>query len=446
MQSNILKGTLFLFLFFLLLLSNFLSYSQNPVSPPGVYIADPSAHIWADGKLYIYGSLDESCEYYCSHRHHVLVTEDMKKWTLYSDVMASKGKGDAVPYNDNLLYAPDAAFKDGIYYMYYCQPDRSSAEGVATSFSPVGPFENGASINLQGYNQIDPSVFIDDDGQAYYIWGQFTLKMARLKPGMKELDPDSVRDSVLTELAHHFHEGAFMTKRNGLYYLIFADISRGDTPTCIGYATSRSPFGPYRYGGVIIDNNYCNPGNWNNHGSIAEFNGQWYVFYHRSTHGCNTMRKACVEPIYFNPDGSINEVEMTSQGAAEPLKAEETIQAEWACLLRGNLRVEQFSKSAEKLGQIKNGDRFCIKYIDFGNMSDSVTIRYSASGKGGRLTFNTDKPWHKRITTIDLTPSPDGTSWQTATFKTERIKGTGALWIQFISDDESMASVDWLRF
>lgn len=104
-------------------------------------------------------------------------------------------------------------------------------------------------------------------------------------------------------------------------YLVYADLSRADMPTCIGYATSKAPFGPYTYGGVIVDNDHCNPNNWNNHGSIAKFNGQWYVFYHRSTHGCNKMRKACVEPITFNPDGSIPEVEMTSQGAGGPLEA-----------------------------------------------------------------------------------------------------------------------------
>ena len=84
-----------------------------------------------------------------------------------------------------------------------------------------------------------------------------------------------------------------MTKRNGIYYLVFADISRAGMPTCLGYATSKSPFGPYQYRGVIIDNDHCNPGNWNNHGSIVEFGGKWYVFYHRSTQGSVMMRKAC---------------------------------------------------------------------------------------------------------------------------------------------------------
>ena len=156
------------------------AFAQNPIVPAGVYMADPAAHVWDDGKLYIYGSLDESTEYYCSWRHHVLVSEDMKTWTIYKDRFASKGENDQVSYNNSLLFAPDCMFKNGTYYLYYCQPDPQNAEGVATSKSATGPFVNGKTIYTYGYNQIDPAIFIDDDGQAYYVWGQFTMKMAKL--------------------------------------------------------------------------------------------------------------------------------------------------------------------------------------------------------------------------------------------------------------------------
>jgi len=158
-------------------------------------------------------------------------------------------------------------------------------------------------------------------------------RVYKLKSNMIEIDESTIKKDVLTESEHFFHEGGFMVKRNGVYYFIYADISRANRPTSIGYATSLSPMGPYSYGGVIIDNDHCDPGVWNNHGSIVEFKGQWYVFYHRSTHGSNTMRKACVEPIYFTPEGRIKEVEMTSQGAGKPLHAASKIEAEMACLL-----------------------------------------------------------------------------------------------------------------
>ena len=132
---------------------------------------------------------------------------------------------------------------------------------MAFSNTPTGPFTDGQPVDVGEYNEIDPDVFIDDDGQAYYLWGQFSLKMAKMNPDMVSLDSSSIRDNVLTEEQHHFHEGAFMCKIGELYYLVYADISRGDAPTCLGYATSEDPFGPYEYRGVIIDNNRCDPGN-----------------------------------------------------------------------------------------------------------------------------------------------------------------------------------------
>jgi len=164
---------------FILLFGSLNLHAQNPIVPAGVYIADPSAHVWKDGKMYVYGSNDESTNYWCSYTHHVLSSSDLLKWDLTKDVFSSKGENDQVPYNDNLLFAPDCQYKDGTYYMYYCQPG-NDAEGVATSKSPVGPFTNGKKIYTKGINEIDPCVFIDDDGQAYYIWGQFTAKMAKL--------------------------------------------------------------------------------------------------------------------------------------------------------------------------------------------------------------------------------------------------------------------------
>lgn len=169
---------------------------------------------------------------------------------------------------------------------------------------------------------IDPTVFVDDDGQAYYYWGQFSLKGAKIKPNMTELDEASIRDSLIDSREHFFHEGSFVFKRKGIYYVLYAHEGRRDRrPTSLGYATSSSPLGPFTYKGVVIDNFGCDPETWNNHGSIAEFNGQWYVFYHRSSHGSQIMRRACAEPIEFNADGTIDEVEMTSQGAGKPLDA-----------------------------------------------------------------------------------------------------------------------------
>jgi beta-xylosidase len=419
--------------------------AQNPISPPGTYIADPSAHVWRNGKLYIYGSLDESCDYYCSWRHHVMETEDMNNWKIHENVFSSKGENDQVPYTDKLLFAPDGAEAKDSFYLYYCMPDKQFAEGVASSDNPAGPFLHAENMDLGGHNQIDPSVFTDDDGQVYYLWGQFSLKMAKMKPNMRELDLTTLRDSIITEEEHFFHEGAYLTKRNGLYYLVYADISREEKPTCIGYATSKNPFGPYEYGGVIVDNDGCNPNNWNNHGSLEKFNNQWYVFYHRSTHGCVKMRKSCVEPVYFNEDGSIDEVEMTTQGASGPLNARHTLDAERACVLHGNVRIVQEDEKNEILAGINSGDKVFYKYLDFGEGVQKVRLRVRPHENGGTINLFLDQPWYQRIASYTIQAGEEK-EWKEISFKVENASGIHALGMQFWGAENNMFDIDWIRF
>ena len=430
-------------LFFLFI--NSLS-AQNPIVPPGVYIADPSAHAWNDGKLYVYGSRDENPKYYCSWRHDVLSSTDLKTWTITPNAFASKGPGDAVSYSDAKLYAPDCQYLNGIYYLYYCMASGKNVEGVATSKSPIGPFLNGKDIELKGVNQIDPCVFLDDNGQAYYIWGQFTAKMARLKPGMTEIDTASIRDNVVTEKEHFFHEGGYMIKRKGIYYFIYADMSRSGRPTCIGYSTSKSPMGPFKYGGVIIDNDRCDPGNWNNHGSVVEFKGNWYVFYHRATHNSFTMRKACLEPIYFNDDGSIDEVEMTTQGASGPLNPLDKMDAERACILHGNVRIQAFTGDNEELAGIRNEDKAAYKYFDFGSGVDGLNIQVAPGINPGKIDIAIDTPWGESIGNIAVPGNGDGNKWTLLTCKTEQVKGVHAIWLRFSGDGSDLFKVDWFQF
>lgn len=421
------------------------SYAQNPIVSPGVYIADPSAHVWADGKLYIYGSLDESTNYYCSWRHHVLKTTDLKNWSITENVFASKGENDQVPYSEALLFAPDCIEKNGTYFLYYCMPDSKAAEGVAAGKSPTGPFVNGQKIHLKGIEEIDPCVFIDDDGQAYYIWGQFQAKIARLKPNMTEIDSSTIVTGVVNEKEHFFHEGGYMVKRNGIYYFIYADMSRANRPTCIGYATAKSPFGPFKYGGVIVDNAHCDPATWNNHGSIVEYKGQWYVFYHRSTHNSRMMRKACVEPITFNADGSINEVEMTSQGAGPALNAFENTDAARACLLFGNARIELAELQNEVLAKIENEDNVAFKYINFKDGATKVGFRVKPMKNGGGISIRLDQPWGKQIGWVNVPGSENG-EWQTISAGIEKTAGTHAVWLSFYGKEDNLFEIDEFRF
>lgn len=417
--------------------------AQNPISPPGIYIADPSARVWKDGRLYVYGSVDESVDYWCSHTHHALSTDDMLNWTLHRDYYQSRGDEDRVPYTDNVLYAPDAIYKDGKYYLYYCISHPTKPEGVAVSDHPIKGYSNGQAINLHGYEQIDPAVFVDDDGTAYYLWGQFTLKMAKLNDDMLSIDPATIQDSVLTEGRDYFHEGSYLTKRNGIYYLVYAHLDKAHRPTQIGYATSTNPMGPYEYGGVIIDNDHSDPGVWNNHGSMIEFKGQWYIFYHRSTHGTVRMRKACVEPIFFNEDGSINEVEMTTQGAGPPLNPQNIIDAERACTLHGNVRIVAEGSNNEILTGIKPQDRAVYKYLQFTGTEKRLKIRAKAKGSGGKVHITLDSPWNPPISTVEVSA---GSNWKVTGANIQLTSGKHAVWLIFDVQEGNGLSVDWYQF
>ena len=377
--------------------------AQNPISPMGVYLADPAAHVMPDGKLYVFGSNDESRDHYCSATHNLLSTSDLIHWNLDTDIFRSKGPKSNIQYTDAILYAPDFAFRGGKCFLYYCLSDNS--EGVAEGKAPAGPYGKGVKLPVDG---IDPAIFIDDDGQAYYYWGQFSAKGCRMEKDMKTLDLSTMKDSLVTEKEHHFHEGSWMFKRKGIYYYVYTALSPGGEATSIGYSMSKSPLGPFKYGGTIIDNSGCDPCNWNDHGSVVEFRGQWYVFYHRSTHATTSMRKACVEKISFNPDGTIPQVEMTSQGAAGPLDAFKTIDAARACLLRGKVRIVQSAPDREELARIEHYNHATYKYLDFSRKPSKIIIRVAAQA-GGRILVLTDSYAARGIVNI---PSGDGKSYQ----------------------------------
>ena len=347
-----------------------LNFAHNPILPADCFIPDVEAHTWGDGRIYLYGSFDiQGREQYCSDVYHVYSSDDMVNWTDHGQ---SFSLADTAWARDcAALYAPDCAYKDGWYYLYYCVPDGRC--GVAKSQSPTGPFEDVGPI--EGVWGIDPAVLVDDDGQAYIYWGQLTWgKAAKLKDNMVEIDPDTVTD-MLTIEEHEFHEGSSVKKINGKYYFLFADTHRhGNRPTSLGYAVSDTPLGKYEYKGVLIDNFGCDPSVWNNHGSMECFKGQWYVFYHRSTHNGVMSRHVCVEPIFLDEEGNIGEVKQTTSGVGAPIPAKNHFPANLACELTGRAYLAGDPDSPENLvlTRVGDGDTATYRYLQF---NDETTFR-----------------------------------------------------------------------
>ena len=338
-------------------------YAHNPLLPTDLFIPDVEAHVWQDGRVYLYGSFDLQGKLtYCCDEYHVYSSDNMIDWV---DHGVSFRLSDTDWARDQAaLYAPDCAYRNGVYYLYYCVPDGRC--GVASSKHPWGPFKDiGPIAHVHG---IDPAVLIDDDGQAYLYWGQFdNVRAAKLKENMIEIEPDSAVQP-LSVAEHEFHEGSSVKKIGGKYYFLFTDTHRhGNRATSLGYAVSDNPMTGFRYGGVILDNFGCDPGTWNNHGSMECVNGQWYLFYHRSTYGGVNSRHVCVEPITIEADGSIREVKMTSSGIGEAISAGRTIPACLACEMSGNVRKagDDSSLYVLTLQEIRPGDTAVFRYLQF---------------------------------------------------------------------------------
>lgn len=410
---------------------------RNPILPPSICIADGEAHAFADG-LYVYGSWDQYPDDYCSEEYCVLSTKDMKNWTVHDKSFdgreipwLAEGKKnyyvtdmnlrdpspffkgmveniqktlpkemqvslDSVPEeelpesidfgqyvkNPYLLWAPDCICKDGKYYLYFCTS--ANLEGVAVSDKPEGPFENPRQLPCAG---IDPAIFVDDDGKAYYYWGQFRPSGVEMNSDMLSFDEEKIVKKIVTEEEHGFHEGSSMRKRNGIYYYVYPCIYRDNRPTCLAYATSENPLGPFTYRGVIIDNAKCDPQSWNIHGCIECFGGQWYVFYHRSSKNSQCRRRLCVEPIHFNEDGTIDEVKMTSIGAGEPFAMNEAIQGWRACEVAGGAYVSDYDLV------MNDGGAAVIRYVKID--APVKGVRVEKDGDGDVEVRIGGKGWHE---------------------------------------------------
>lgn len=399
---------------------------MNPVLPKEHFVPDSEARVMPDGRLYVYGSYDISGNMsYCSDVLHVFSTEDLVSWVDHGVAFSVKD----IPWTseNSILYAPDCIHRDNKYYLYFCLSDNT--EGVAVSDSPFGPFEDPQIIHHASGDGIDPAVFIDDDGKAYYFWGQFSLRAAEMYKDMKTLNENTINRNLLDEKRHGFHEGASIRKYKDIYILLYTCILRGKA-TCLAHATSHHPLGPYTYRGIVIDNIGVDPKTWNNHGSIECFNGKWYVFYHRSSQNSNFNRRLCIEPIEISSDGFIKEVLPTSQGVHESIDASSQIPASIACRLGGWGTEAYIAPDSD----IQNEEVICnafgagwavYRYLNFSSQVKSISITYASNGSGALEVWADDK----LISEVAL----ENTSmrYQTTSSPVHQISGIHTLYLQW---------------
>ena len=305
-----------------------------------IYTADPSAHVF-EGKVYIYPShdieagaaFDDDGGHFQMRDYHVLRQESPEGPATDCGVALSV---DDVPWAAQQMWAPDAATKDGRYYLYFPakRADGIFQIGVAVGERPEGPFK-AEPEPIAGSYSIDPAVFADGDGAHYLyfggIWGgqlqkyrdnrydtsheepapgQPALgpKVARLTADMKQF-AEAPREVVIVDeagqpllagdTARRYFEGPWMHVHQGPYYLSY---STGDTHL-LCYATADNPYGPFTYRGVILSPVV----GWTTHHSIVEFNGRWWLYYHDSllSGGVTHLRSAKVAELHYEADGSL---------------------------------------------------------------------------------------------------------------------------------------------
>lgn len=281
----------------------------NPILPFGINMCDCEAHVLSDGLLHVIGSVDVKDNEYCSTYYHHIYTSDMVNWTIERKFFEWNQE-------DGLkLYAPDFCEISGKIYVFFCLSDGREGYVFADDWAGL----KNARVNFLPIEGIDPAVIVDGD-RIYLFWGQFHLNGAELHVEEDgHLRIDNAVHNVLTEEEHYFHEGASIRKVGDDYYLLYASIIN-TKPTCLDVAVSKTIFGPYERIGTIIDNKNCDPGVWNNHGSIQCFKGQWYIFYHRSMNNSPYLRHLCLEPIDLCSVKSKKITKMTSIGPGDCLK------------------------------------------------------------------------------------------------------------------------------
>ena len=300
---------------------------QNPLFTD-VFTADPAITVIGN-TVYAYVGQDKATVggWFNMPNWLCYSTTDMKNWTAHGPVLDAK---DFVNANSGSAWAAQVVEKDGKYY-YYVTLDCKEGHfiTVAVSDSPTGPFKearpgkplitDAMTTDSQRANaDIDPTIFIDDDGTPWMAWGNGDCYMVKLNRNMVELD------GPITKVPYrNYSEGPWLFKRGNLYYNVYAADAPGVQAEQICYSTAKKITGPWTYGGFITG-----PAKhgFTIHPSVVEFKKQWYFFYHdgsytlAGTPGGDCRRQVCVEYLYFNPDGSIKPINLTTEGVSVPAK------------------------------------------------------------------------------------------------------------------------------
>ena len=445
-----------------------LSFAINPIISQR-YTADPIG-LEYKGRLYIYTSHDlDGQERYWMNDITCISTDDMQNWTDHGEVFKA-------PENiswASQAWAPTVIERNDTFFMYTGDGNRSVS--VAISTSPTGPFVGvgGQPLitpdmsNAQVDWCFDPTAFIDDNGQAYLVFGGGPTKVQadgqrRKNARIIKLGHDlvSVDGAAVLIDAPGFYEGGYLSARqvNGKQTYYFSYFSNYlDDQQDIKYMMSDSPMEGWVYKGTVLNQPSENYNN--SHAGVFTFKGQSYLAYHTRKIGTDRgvdairQRSVCVDALVYNEDGTIQSVQPTRQGPAQLkgldpfVKQQAETMAAQSYLLPG---IETDSCSDKGLGrmitEINNNDWIMLRCVDFGKGAKSFSVRVATPNKGGSIEVRLGSPDGQLIGTCPIEATGAWDKWNTQKCKVEAVSGTHDLYFKFTGGEGFLFNFNWWQF
>lgn len=366
------------------------------------YTADPAPMVY-NGKVYLYTTHDEDFgDNFEMYDWLLYTSDDMVNWTDCGSVASTRDF--SWRSRENGAWALQVIERNGKFYMY-C-PLHGHGIGVLVADRPEGPFKDplGKPIvwQTEHWNDIDPTVFIDDDGQAYMYWGNPELYAVKLNEDMISYSGGIIRFPHIED----YQEGPWFYKRDGRYYLAFASTC---CPEGIGYAMSDSPLGPWEYKGHIMDHTQRTRGN---HPGIIDYAGKSYVFglnydiMHLDTYVHHERRSVSAAEMHYNADGTIQEVpyfmdaELNQVRNLNPFRRVEAETMAWGY----GLKTDKIEGRGMVVRNADEGEYIRLKGVDFRKGASRFAAVLSASGKGG-IEIRLDSVDGPLAGTLDITPT-----------------------------------------
>lgn len=437
-------------------------HAQNPIIQTK-FTADPAPMVHK-GTVYLYTTHDEddAPEGMAGFRMKewlLYTSTDMVNWTDHgtiADLHNFKWADPAVSGwggFENGAWAPQCIERNGKFYLY-C-PVQGRGIGVLVADTPYGPFTDPIGKPLIGpeYDSIDPSVFIDDDGQAYLYWGNPNLWYVKLNKDMISCSGEITKDKQISKKEgqpdpYHYQEGPWAYKRNGHYYMAYASTC---CPEGMGYAMGTSPVGPWDFKGYIMKPDGRSSGN---HPGIIDYKGKSYVFgfnYRLNfmiTDKHHERRSVCVAELDYNQDGTIKELAWWDDGIGvspvEELNPYKRVEAETMAWSQG-IKTAEDDKVGMYVTSIHNGDYIQIKAVDFKKGAKSFEVNAATITKG-RIEIRLDNINGKLLGICQIKNTGGWNNWRTFVADTEKIEGVHDLYLIFKGGDGEMFNMDYWKF